>query len=113
MGKYTFTGDEEVIIFNLENNESEIGFEFPNLNLGFKHNGGDFPNAVSNNFAVYSTIYIRSKYEGIALNQNGKCYIRLAKTRLETPNVEGLKKWLKTNQTDIYFELLEQIETPL
>ncbi|MDH2337584.1 hypothetical protein QDQ28_15555, partial [Clostridium perfringens] len=113
VGKYTFTGDEEIIVFNILNDETEIGFEFFNLQLGFKHTGDNYPNAVSDNFAVYSTIYTGSKYEGIALNQNGKCYIRLAKTRLENQSVEGLKKWLKANPTNIYFELLEQIETPL
>ena len=44
---------------------------------------------------------------------NGVLYIRVKKSKLETQDLNGFVKWLKSNPLTIYFELKELIETPL
>ncbi|MBS5170303.1 MAG: hypothetical protein KHY72_10175 [Streptococcus agalactiae] len=39
--------------------------------------------------------------------------IRIKKSELSTPDLEGFKAWLKANPTTIYYELAEPLETPL
>lgn len=112
VGKYTFTGNEEIAPFRLTNEENEIAFEFNSLNLGFNKNSA-YKNAISNMFKVSSSVYIGDSYEGIALNQNGRVYIRIFKNKLSTPDIQGFKTWLKTNSITIYYELAEPVETPL
>lgn len=112
VGKYTFTGNEEIAPFRLTNEENEIAFKFNSLNLGFNKNSA-YKNAISNMFKVSSSVYIGDSYEGIALNQNGRVYIRIFKNKLSTPDIQGFKTWLKTNSITIYYELAEPVETPL
>ncbi|WP_338900710.1 hypothetical protein WHY45_16055 (plasmid) [Clostridium perfringens] len=44
---------------------------------------------------------------------NGVLYIRVKKSKLETQDLNGFVKWLKSNPLTIYFELKEPVETPL
>lgn len=111
--QYTFTGNESIRTFGLTDETTELGFEFLDFKLGFKPVNNNFPNAISNRFRVYASVYAGSSYEGIALNQNGNTYIRISKDKLSTPDVEGFKAWLKENPTTIYYELAEPVETPL
>lgn len=105
--QYTFTGNESIRTFGLTDKTTELGFEFLDFKLGFKPVDNNFPNAISNRFKVYSTVYSGSSYEGIALNQNGNTYIRISKDKLSTPDVNGIKAWLKANQTTIVYQLSE------
>ena len=103
--QYTFTGNESIRTFGLTDETTELGFEFLDFKLGFKPVDNNFPNAISNRFKVYSTVYSGSSYEGIALNQNGNTYIRISKDKLSTPDVNGIKAWLKANPTTIVYQL--------
>ena len=105
--QYTFTGNESIKYFALTDETTELGFEFLDFKLGFKTVDNNFPNAISNRFKVCSTVYSGSSYEGIALNQNGNTYIRISKDKLSTPNVDGIKAWLKANPTTVVYELAE------
>lgn len=44
---------------------------------------------------------------------NGVLYIRVKKSKLETQDLNGFVKWLKSNPLTIYFELKEPVETHL
>lgn len=78
-----------------------------------------FPNAsvltplLCNNFIQKPTL--EKGVECITNNGGGSSYIRIKilKSKLATQDVEGFKKWLKTNPTTFYYELAEPIETPL
>lgn len=107
--QYTFTGNESIRTFGLTDETTELGFEFLDFKLGFKPVENNFPNAISNRFKVYSTVYSESSYEGIALNQNGNTYIRISKDKLSTPDVNGIKAWLKANPTTIVYQLSEPV----
>lgn len=107
--QYTFTGNESIRTFGLTDETTELGFEFLDFKLGFKPVDNNFPNAISNRFKVYSTVYSGSSYEGIALNQNGNTYIRISKDKLSTPDVNGIKAWLKANPTTIVYQLSEPV----
>lgn len=52
--------------------------------------------------------------EGVLGSAGGNAmYIRLLKSKLETQDVAGFKKWLKVNPTTIYYELETPIITPI
>lgn len=78
-----------------------------------------FPNAsvltplLCNNFIQKPTL--EKGVECITNNGGGSSYIRIKilKSKLATQDVEGFKKWLKTNPTTFYYELAEPVETPL
>lgn len=43
----------------------------------------------------------------------GVFYVRIKKNKLETQDVNGFVKWLKSNPITVYYELAEPVETPL
>lgn len=48
--------------------------------------------------------------EGIGTNRSTNLQLRVLRSKLETQDVEGFKKWLQTNPITIYYELAEPIE---
>lgn len=77
------------------------------------------PNAKNNNGDKFIANYptdsggtINIDAENIQVS-NGVLYIRIKKSKLETQDLNGFVKWLKSNPLTIYFELKEPIETPL
>lgn len=85
---YKFTGKEDLVPFNLEDAQNDVAFEVYGLDLGFKRVDSMHPPAMSNVFPVVSTVYPTGATEGIALNQNGKVYIRINKSKLP-PGSDG------------------------
>ncbi|MCX0403680.1 hypothetical protein LI060_07225, partial [Clostridium perfringens] len=67
---------------------------------------------ISNNFVKLSSS--QENKEGIyCYSSNFNISIRVLKSKLNTQDAEGFKAWLKANQTTIYYELAEPVETPL
>lgn len=105
--KYTFTGNENFLKGDVKNNT--ILFIMPNggKNIEAKHS----TNILSNNFIKCMTNAINEvDYECILIGND--INIKINKSKLTTPDVEGFKAWLKTNPTTIYYELAESVVIP-
>lgn len=75
----------------------------------------DNTNIIVNNFpSVYNWI---SDCEGVFLHTTSTTYnaiyFGIAKSKLQTQDVEGFKRWLRENPTTVYYELAEPIEYDL
>ncbi|NFG42078.1 hypothetical protein FC789_12950 [Clostridium botulinum] len=51
--------------------------------------------------------------EGITVNPTKNIQIRISKSKLETPDANGFKKWLQANPTTIYYQLANPITEKL
>ncbi|EHK2406176.1 hypothetical protein KCL49_001124 [Clostridium perfringens] len=104
--KHTFTGNEGWMASSeLQDNIICFYTPFPNASI--------LTPLLCNNFIQKPTL--EKGVECITNNGGGSSYIRIKilKSKLATQDVEGFKKWLKTNPTTFYYELAEPIETPL
>ncbi len=111
--KYIFTGDEDWGINPaVENNET----------MYFHTNALDslMSQSTQANSIICNILPTTANYEAsFALDSitntigSRRIRLRLNKNKLETLDLDGLKKWLKANPTTIYYELAEPIETPL
>lgn len=69
-------------------------------------------NIISDKFKTKNVFSIDE--EGIfGSSSSSTIYVRISKSKLNTQDIEGFKKWLKENPTTIYYELAEPVETPL
>lgn len=46
--------------------------------------------------------------EGILINHNKDCILRLNKTKLSTQDIEGFKQWLQTNNVTVVYQLAQE-----
>ena len=46
--------------------------------------------------------------EGIIINHNKDCVLRISKSRLSTQDIEGFKKWLQTNNVTVVYQLAQE-----
>lgn len=59
-----------------------------------------------NNFCTGEPSIVNGdNYEGLGLHSNGSIYLRIKKDKLQSPDVEGLKAWLKANKTVVLYKL--------
>ena len=102
--KYKFTGEEEI---HTEETlaENNMKFIITTNAINAKPSGS----VISDNFIKGDDTISNS----VRLATNNKVIINIDKTRLLEPSIEGFKTWLKANLTTIYYELAEQVETPL
>ncbi|EHK2327324.1 BppU family phage baseplate upper protein [Clostridium perfringens] len=113
IGKHTFSGREN--ISKWADSEDACWFTISN-NFDFNYQNNEI--LLCNNFAEYSHGFFSSEsalktgVEGISAN-NDYFTIRIKKKELESADVAGFKKWLKENETVVYYELAEPIETLL
>lgn len=64
-----------------------------------------FDNMLSDKFTNKNTWDVDE--EGISISTGNNLNIRIAKSKLSTPDVAGFKKWLQTNPTTVYYQLAE------
>lgn len=113
--KYIVTGDEEWQSSRTFDTEI-IKFFFVNIP---KASISSSSINMCNNFPSYPTNFrdiIKNKDgEGCFVGDNNSSLLQfyIRKDKLETQDIAGFKKWLKTNLTTIYYELAEPVETPL
>ncbi len=62
-----------------------------------------FDNMLSDKFINKNTWNVDE--EGISISTGNQLNIRILKSKLETPDVAGFKKWLQANPTTIYYQL--------
>lgn len=111
--KYVFTGDEYFSNNQLWDDSNPEYFHFwtsvliDNWKVGQKH-------AITNLFP-FTTESNRnfSNNEIMCHTANSSVFIFLNKNLVETPDLNGLRKWLKENRTVLYYESTNPIYTPL
>lgn len=65
-----------------------------------------YKNLISDRFVIDGSItQSESTKEGICVAQNNILVIRILKSKLETQDVQGFKKWLQTNPTTLIYSL--------
>lgn len=113
IGKYTFTGDENWVLGLQSGGWGEFNdtlvFYITEFNQMSK-----CTEIICNRLPNINVI--KTNVEGICNNvYSSKAHpvIRIKKSKLSSQNLEGFKKWLKENQTVIYYELAEPIKTSL
>lgn len=105
--KYIFTGNENFSVIINDSEGDYISFLYTGLNKRKLQT-----KLISNNFVKLSNS--QENKEGIyCYSSNINISIRVLKSKLNTQDVEGFRKWLKANPTTVYYELAEPIETPL
>ncbi|KFX58369.1 hypothetical protein KU40_04765 [Clostridium botulinum] len=62
-----------------------------------------FDNMLSDKFINKNTWNVDE--EGISISTGNQLNIRILKSKLETPDVAGFKKWLQANPTTVYYQL--------
>lgn len=62
-------------------------------------------------FKYVSEGYQQANDEESICRNLGNIYIRVLKTKLETQDIAGIKKWLKNNPITVYYELAEPVTT--
>lgn len=109
IGKSIFNGDEVWQKTGVEVGTDIETIRFQTTLKDAKDNAG---NKFIVNFPTLSMGTWASDVESVQTS-NGAFYIRIKKSKLETQDVDGFVKWLRSNPLTIYFELKEPIETPL
>lgn len=111
--KYIFTGDEDWGINPAVENNETIYFHTNALDSLMSQSTQ--ANSIICNILPTTANYEASCTLDSITNTIGsrRIRLRLNKNKLETPDLDGLKKWLKANPTTIYYELAEPVETPL
>lgn len=103
LGKYTFTGDENFVQLDNDNNSLSVYVDMNN-SLSILLNGI----AICNNFNYLAPNDLVNKYlEGISISGSVKnrFLFRISTSKLSTPNIEGFKAWLKANPTEIIYPI--------
>lgn len=102
--KYIFTGNENIRKSNIYGDV--IRFDFKLANLKFASD------IICNKFT--KGIIGKENFECINVHSlDNLVQIQIKANKLQTPDVEGFKTWLKANSTVIYYELAEPIEVAL
>lgn len=66
-----------------------------------------FDNMLSDKFINKNTWNVDE--EGISISTGNQLNIRILKSKLETPDVAGFKKWLQANPTTVYYQLANPV----
>lgn len=108
--KKLFNGseNEQWRVYEAGSNEIFVRFVCSNSLLPIKN----VLNIICNNFTVYNYGGSNPTQEGIFLDNqsNWNVQIYIKRSKLETQDVAGFKKWLQANPVTVYYELDEPIE---
>ena len=101
-GQYTFTGNENFVKLNNDNNSLSVYVDMNTANLLL--NGI----TVCNNFNYLAPNDLVSKYlDGISISGSikNRFLFRISTSKLSTPDIDGFKAWLKANPTTVIYQL--------
>ena len=98
-GSATFNGEEEWA----------IGVEHTNTILFDKTLGNSKPNYIMCDKFIYNTSIWGVDTEGCRISNNGSIQINISKSKLETQDVAGFKKWLQSNPVTVVYQLATPI----
>ena len=94
IGKIVFNGTEDWGLNGTNNNTLEFV-----ITTAYKPNS----KLLCDNF----TNIIGGDIEGVRVSSSGKFIIHINKSKLETPNIQGFKQYLKANPITVYYQLAE------
>lgn len=110
IGQLVLDGSESWYIFETVNNNDTIAFAVKGL-LSSTNANGNNGNFISDKLK-FKDVYTNSvNNDGMLVHLN-EIRISVLKSRLETQDVVGFKKWLSQNPTRVWYELVEPYETP-
>ena len=98
-GSATFNGEEEWA----------VGVEHTNTILFDKTLGNSKPNYIMCDKFIYNTSIWGVDTEGCRISNNGSIQINISKSKLETQDVAGFKKWLQSNPVTVVYQLATPI----
>ncbi|MGU8884611.1 BppU family phage baseplate upper protein [Clostridium perfringens] len=104
--EYTFTGDEKGWYSDNTPSGDVITKRFLFNLKGSLSTWGTTDKIICNNFIPIPNNYT-SDIEGITIDGQLNLGIRIDKSKLNTPDVQGFKAWLKANPTTIVYQLAE------
>lgn len=113
VGKVVFDGSESG--WSNDTNQDLDLTKFFNIKISNKGNSGGLQHIcdrfkfIGNAMTAFGDIECFGSYTSDVSSIN----IRIFKSRLETKNVSGFKKWLSENPTTVYYQLTAPIITPL
>ncbi|HFD2031113.1 TPA: hypothetical protein ACF2C8_002910 [Clostridium perfringens] len=106
--KYTFTGDERIDVSGTQpNEEKHLRLFIENIPNIKTWSGLDI---ICNKFP---SVQLTSKPNKEGIYVSNTIDVQILKSKLSTPDLAGFRAWLKENNTTIYYELAEPVETPL
>ncbi|SUY33356.1 phage pre-neck appendage-like protein [Clostridium perfringens] len=106
--KYNFIGNEHIVVHNMRDNTIPFTLYF---NSGFLRGKNNNVNFLCNSIITTSLCYSKD-VEGVFGTSDG-IYGAISKTKLESNDSEGVKKYLRNILKECYYELAEPVETPL
>ena len=109
--KYDIKEDDGITIDSAPNQQNTIAFAI-NVNANNIKVSG---NNICNNFNRFTSgdLYWNVDKEGILNSSKSQFKFRILKSKLSTQDVNGIKAWLKANQTTVCYEITTPIETKL
>ena len=115
VGEYTFTGDEVWSDNGDVSNEKTLYFYTDVLDSKMKENS--IGALICNTLPVIQNFSETVTVDSIMNAYPNSIRIRISRDKLATPDVEGLKKWLKANPTTVWYALKSPLwhtlDTPL
>lgn len=111
IGKIILNGDESWQGGSTDSGDVETARFFVSIPTAVS-SWGKIDNIMCNNFKVIPNNWNVDK-EGVTIDGSLNLGIRIKRSELTTQNIEGFKQWLRKNETIVYYQLAEPIETPL
>lgn len=106
--KYISKNNETITVHTVRNDTISFNYIF---NGGTPKGKNNNPNFIANCFATNLACY-SNDVEGCFGTSNG-FYGSISKAKLESPDIEGITKYIRENFKECYFELAKPVETPL
>ncbi|MDM0514770.1 BppU family phage baseplate upper protein [Clostridium perfringens] len=108
INKYINSNNETISIHTIRNNTISFNYSFIK---GTPKGKNSNPNVITNCF-VTNTLCYANDVEGCFGTPNG-FFGSISKTKLETNDIEGIKKYIQENFKECYYELAEPVEVAL
>ena len=109
--KYIFSGDEKMVLSNIQSD----GFLTVKITkTGVKNESDLICNNFANNKEIWEQKTLAEGIQALTYETGSLFFIKIDKKKLNgIETIEGFKQWLKENETVVYYELAEPVETPL
>lgn len=109
IGKIILNGSEKWIRRTMASENNTIGFGL----LGTEVSNYKLGQGLCDKFLVNKDANITWNKDVECLSNADFIQLRILKSKLETQDIEGFKKWLSQNPITVYYELAEPIETKI
>ena len=90
--------------WNINPNGTVDGYLLFYTNQNFVNTNELENTAISDKFIVNADVY-KANYECFVTNEHGRVYIKIHESKLDTPDVLGIKQWLTSNLVNIVYRM--------